>query len=71
MFPTWRLQLRTARQALADGRWDEAAQLLASPLLREFLPARQLSQQQARQLVDRARSRIDAGQSQAGWQDLR
>ena len=71
MFPTWRLQLRTARQALADGRWDEAAQLLASPLLREFLPARQLSQQQARQLVDRARSRIDAGQSQASWQDLR
>ena len=70
MFPAWRLQLRSARRAVADGRWDEAAEMLASESLREFLPAKQLSQDLAGQLVERARSRMANGQSQAGWQDL-
>src|SRR6185436_11013046 len=70
MFPAWRLQLRTARRAVADGRWDEAAELLASEQLREFLPAKQLSQDLAVRLVERARNRLAGGQSQAGWRDL-
>src|SRR5215216_1762562 len=70
MFPAWRLQLREARLAVADGRWDEAAEMLASESLREFLPAKRLSQQLAGQLVERARQRIASGQSTAGWRDL-
>lgn len=70
MFPAWRLQLRSARRAVADGRWDEAAELLTSDELREFLPAKQLSQDLAGRLVDRARTRMAGGQSQAGWRDL-
>jgi hypothetical protein len=70
MFQAWRLQLRKARLAVADGRWDEAAEMLATEPLREFLPAKQLSQQLAGQLVERARQRIASGQSTAGWRDL-
>jgi hypothetical protein len=70
MFPAWRIQLRTARRAVADGRWDEAAELLTDEQLREFLPAKQLSQDLAGRLVERARNRLAGGQSQAGWRDL-
>ncbi len=70
MFPTWRLQLRDARRAVADGRWDEAAEMLSRDTLREFLPAKRLSQELAGRLVERARSRLAGGQSQAGWRDL-
>jgi hypothetical protein len=70
MFPAWRLQLREARLAVRDGRWDEAAEMLASEQLREFLPAKRLSQELASQLVERAKQRIASGQSSAGWRDL-
>jgi tetratricopeptide (TPR) repeat protein len=70
MFPAWRLQLREARLAVADGRFDEAAEMLASESLREFWPAKKLSQKLAEQLAERARQRIDNGQSVAGWRDL-
>jgi hypothetical protein len=70
MFPAWRLQLREARLAVDDGRWDEAAEMLASESLREFLPAKRLSQKLAEQLVQRARQRLESGQSTAGWRDL-
>jgi hypothetical protein len=70
MFPAWRLQLREARLAVADGRWDEAAEMLASESLRDFWPAKQLSQKLAAQLAERAKQRIENGQSTAGWRDL-
>ena len=70
MFPAWRLQLRVARRAVADGRWDEAADMLTQDSLREFLPARRLSQDLAGELVQRAGRRMENGQSQAGWRDL-
>jgi hypothetical protein len=70
MFPAWRLQLRRARVAVAEGRWEEAAAMLASDPLREFLPAKQLSRELAGRLVERARTRLDIGQSAAGWQDF-
>ena len=70
MFPAWRLQLREAKRAVADGRLDEAAEMLASESLREFWPAKQLSQKLAAQLAERARLRIESGQSTGGWRDL-
>lgn len=70
MFPKWRLQLREARLAIADGRWEEAAQTLAADPLRQFLPAKRLSEQLARELVGRAGRRLEEGKSAAGWRDL-
>jgi hypothetical protein len=70
MFPAWRLQLRRARTAVADGRWSEAAALLQDASLREFLPAKLLSQDLAGRLLDRAEQRLRDGQSTAGWQDV-
>ncbi|MCC6492250.1 MAG: FHA domain-containing protein [Pirellulales bacterium] len=70
MFPAWRLQLREARLAVADGRWDEAAELLVQEPLREFWPAKKLSQELAVRLMERARQRMEHGQSTAGWRDL-
>jgi hypothetical protein len=45
--------------------------MLASDELREFYPAKQLSQDLAERLVERARTRLANGQSQAGWTDLK
>ena len=70
MFPAWRFQLREARLAMADGRWDEAAEMLTVDPLKEFLPAKRLSQELAGQLVTRARQRMELGNSTAGWRDL-
>lgn len=70
MFPAWRFQLREARLAMADGRWDEAAEILTVDPLKEFLPAKRLSQELAGQLVTRARQRMELGNSTAGWRDL-
>lgn len=70
MFPAWRLQLRAARAAVADGRWDEAAAMLQTDSLREFLPAKTLSLELAERLVKRAQLRLQNGLSAAGWNDL-
>ena len=70
MFPTWRLQLREARIAVDDGRWEEAARQLASEPLCEFWPAKKLSRKLADQLVTRARQRLAGGESSAGWRDV-
>ncbi|MEQ8838332.1 MAG: hypothetical protein RID07_16120, partial [Lacipirellulaceae bacterium] len=66
----WRLQLRTARMAVAEGRWDEAVRALSDKGLREFLPAKRLSQELAHKLLARAGERIAEGASSAGWRDL-
>ncbi len=71
MFPSWRLKIRDAQQALDAGRWDEAGLLLQRESVREFLPAKRLSQEVAARLVDRSQQRLLAGESSAGWQDLR
>jgi hypothetical protein len=71
MFPSWRLKIRDAQQALDAGRWDEAGQLLQRESVREFLPAKRLSQEVAARLVVRSQQRLTAGESAAGWQDLR
>lgn len=71
MFPSWRLKIRDAQQALAAGRWDEAGMLLQRDSVREFLPAKRLSQEVAARLVSRSHERLTAGESSAGWQDLR
>lgn len=72
MFPAWRNELRVARRAVQEGRWEEAADMLAGESLREFLPAKRLSQKLAAQFVDRAAQRLGgAGESSAGWRDLK
>lgn len=70
MFPSWRIKIRDARRALETGRPDEASKLLQRESVREFLPAKQLSQEVASQLVERAQQRLVSGESSAGWRDL-
>ncbi len=70
MFPSWRIKIREARRALEAGRPDEASELLRRESVREFLPAKRLSEEVASQLADRAQRRLVAGESSAGWQDL-
>jgi hypothetical protein len=70
MFPLWRLKLREARVAWQSGRIDEAGALLADRSLREFLPAKELAQDVAGKIVERAGDRFARGDSLAGWQDL-
>ncbi|MEM9658920.1 MAG: FHA domain-containing protein, partial [Planctomycetota bacterium] len=70
MFPTWRLRLREARLAVDDGRWDDAAELLSSNSLLQYLPAKRLSTKLAGHLMQRAQQRIGEGESSAGWRDL-
>ena len=70
MFPMWRLRIREARIAFEEGRWDEASAMLSKNSLRDFLPAKQLSQEIASQLVLRAQDRLDSGDSLRGWSDL-
>ena len=47
MFPSWRIKIRDARRALEAGRPDEASELLQGEGVREFLPAKRLSQEVA------------------------
>jgi hypothetical protein len=70
MFPSWRIKIREARRALDAGRPDEASELLQRESVREFLPAKRLSEEVALQLADRAQRRLVIGESSAGWQDL-
>lgn len=71
MFPSWRLKIWDARRAFKAGRWDEASALLRRESVRDFLPAKKLSAEVASQLTERAQQRIVAGESSAGWQDLK
>jgi hypothetical protein len=70
MFPSWRTKIREARRALDAGRPDEASELLQRESVREFLPAKQLSEEVAAHLAERAQRRLVIGESSAGWQDL-
>src|SRR5262245_9396617 len=70
MFPTWRMKLRDARTACQLGRYEEAGVMLADEKLREFLPAKQLAQQVADKMLERAGNRFALGDSTAGWRDL-
>lgn len=70
MFPSWRMQLRDARRALREGRLDRACAVLSQDNLREFRQAQELSAKLADKFTDRARKRMLAGQTSAGWNDL-
>lgn len=70
MFPLWRVQLREARAAWHNGRYDEAGRLLSAEPLREFCPAKELARDVACKIVERAEERFARGDSLAGWQDL-
>ncbi len=66
----WRLKIREARTALNDGRPEEASRILQHESVRDFLPAKRLSHEVARHLVDRAQQRMHQGDSLASWNDL-
>ena len=70
MFPTWRIRIREARTACQNGRYEEASTMLADAKLRDFLPAKQLAQEVAGKMLERAGNRFDLGDSTAGWKDL-
>ncbi|MEM8946666.1 MAG: hypothetical protein AAGD11_15945 [Planctomycetota bacterium] len=66
----WRLKIREARTALNAGRPEEASQILQQDAVRDFLPAKRLSQEVAQHLIDRAEQRFRSGDSMASWSDL-
>ncbi|MBN1852365.1 MAG: FHA domain-containing protein [Pirellulales bacterium] len=70
MFPSWRLKLREAKVAFEQGRLDDAEALLREEHLDDFLPGKKLSAKLALRIIDRARERVMAGQTAAGWGDL-
>src|SRR5262245_20765369 len=70
MFQAWRLQLREARVAWQNGRYDEAGAILSNETLRDFLPAKLLARDVAGKIVERAGARFACGDSAAGWHDL-
>ena len=70
MFPSWRLKLREAKVAFEHGRLDEAGELLRDENLDGYLQGKQLSAKVAASIVERARDRVTAGQTAAGWGDL-
>jgi hypothetical protein len=70
MFPAWRLKLREVQVAVDSERYEDAIAMLERQSLREFLPAKQLAQDVAGKMVERAERRFARGDSQAGWQDL-
>jgi hypothetical protein len=70
MFPSWRLQLCEARTALNQGRLDLACQVLARDGVRGFRQTEQLTGEVAARFVERARQRLDGGDTRAGWHDL-
>ncbi|QEG34687.1 FHA domain-containing protein [Bythopirellula goksoeyrii] len=71
MFPSWRIKIRAAQVAIDEGRCEEASALLSRESLRDFLPAKRLSKEVATRMVDRAAGKIAAGDSVAGWHDIR
>jgi hypothetical protein len=56
--------------AWQSGRYDDAAAIVASEPLREFLPAKRLAREVAGKMLQRAGERLARGDSIAGWQDL-
>lgn len=56
--------------ALNDGRPEEASRILQHESVRDFLPAKRLSHEVAKHLVDRAQQRMHQGDSMASWNDL-
>lgn len=70
MFQPWRLKLKAAEEALKSQRLDDARQILSSPDVREFYPARRLQSVLAGQYLERGRVQALAGDSSAGWRDL-
>ncbi len=64
------MQLGEARRALKEGQLDRACAIVQQEELREFRQARELSAKLAGIVAQRARGRLAAGRSNAGWNDL-
>lgn len=64
------MQLGEARRALKEGQLDRACAIVQQEELRDFRQARELSAELAGRVAQRARGRLAAGRSNAGWNDL-
>ncbi len=56
--------------AWQSGRYDDAAALVATESLRDFLPAKRLARDVAGKMIERAGDRFAHDDSAAGWHDL-
>lgn len=70
MFPPWRFKLKKAQLALDEGRLEEAAEIVAQPDLRQYLPVQQFTGQIAQQMARRGFERASTGDLVAAWRDL-
>ena len=70
MLPSWRRRLGEARRALRDGQLDRACAIVGENDLKDFRQARELSAELVQHVAERARGRIEAGHSTAGWRDV-
>ena len=70
MLPAWRKQLGEARRAMREGQLDRACAIVAQEELKDFRQARELSAELAKRIAERARGRMEAGYSTAGWRDV-
>ncbi len=71
MFAPWRFQLKTAQQALDEGRVEDALALIARERLTDYAPGQQLRLTAGKQFGVRAIDRAAAGDLDGGWNDVR
>lgn len=70
MFQPWRIKLREVEEALKGGRLDDASRLLLEADLRQYQPAQRLLADLSTKMLERGRTRVEKGESSAGWHDL-
>jgi hypothetical protein len=71
MFAPWRFQLKTAQQALEEGRVEDALSLIARERLTDYGPGQQLRLAAGKQFGARAVARAGGGDLDGGWNDVR
>jgi tetratricopeptide (TPR) repeat protein len=71
MFQPWRYHLREAQSALSHGRLEDTERLIASADLVRYLPGKELLNNLADALANRASERGSGGDFRLAWHDLR
>ncbi len=70
MFPPWRFHLKSAQQALDEGRVEDALTLINRERLTDYAPGQQLRLTAGKTYAKRAIQRAVAGDLDGGWLDL-
>jgi tetratricopeptide (TPR) repeat protein len=71
MFQPWRYHLREAQSALSHGRLEDTERLITSAELVRYLPGKELLNNLADALANRASARGSGGDFPLAWHDLR